>query len=202
MSTYFRYFHCQTGTPLHAKFSAVAAARKVALEAIGQFQKETGLTIYGNEHITVTGCKVPEPVAPDVWKRPNNRGLRMPNTKHAAGREMAARLGALPKVPRLCQPMLDIGFDDLFMGEAENGRFPCYGPEVYGPVHQDNSFYIALPWADVDPDEIKKYAKERAAGTRGDSRLDHLSVPIPAELAEVKHWQMLKAFDEHNALIK
>lgn len=202
MKTYFRYFHCLPGTPLHAKLKAVVAERNAALKAITKFMRETGLTIYGNERVTVSGVMVPDPVPPNVWTRPDKRGLRRPNSKHEAGREMAARLKALPNMPRLCQPLLDLGFDDLFAGEAVNGRFPCYGPEVYGAMNQDDSYYIKLPWADEPAADLKKYKKDNAAGRSYNSRFDHLLTPIPAELVEVKKWQMLKAFDEHNALIK
>lgn len=201
MTIYHRYFRVTTG-PLIEAGRALMQHRSEALVVFKAFCEEIGAT---NMHTyasgAVAGFEFATPPDTDVWAKENKHGLRMPRSNTKAGKELNARIGALPKVPPLSSTISEVGLCNNFPALIQGGM--GYSSVAFGAPERGVMF-VKVPWRDVDPHELAEYKQQRESDslTRMSSELDHLLWTPTADMIEVKKWEVLREVEEINAAIK
>lgn len=196
--TYTRYFRVTSG-PIMDRAVEIVAANAEARKAVAAFCEEIGAT----ESLSYkdgrrAGFKFPSTPDQSVWKQPNSFGAHMPRKNSAAGREMLARIEALPRILHIANAIEAAGLccDAPLLISDRCGHFATItGHPSLGVL------FIGVPWSDIDPKELDAYKAKREAGERWSIEMDHLCWTPSADMRELKRWEVEKEIDELNARI-
>lgn len=199
MTIYSRYFRVTSG-PLMTKALEIEAANKVARKAIADFCKEVGAQDAACYHDgRFAGFEFAKTPDQGVWKQPNSFGHYWPRKNSAAGREMLARIGALPRIVSTNAALEVVGLLPDVPALTHENRWAW--PKLNG-VAELGVLFVGVPWRDADPAEIAAYRFDRAAGKRSSLSLDHLCWTPSPDMVEIKRWEVEREIEELNAKIK
>lgn len=199
MSTiYTRYFRVTSG-PLMDKARDLEAANDVARIAVGAFVKEVGAkNSLSFRDGRLSGFVFDTPPDPGVWKTPNSFGAYWPRKNAAAGRDMLARIEALPAVVHIENAVEAVGLTPdlpVLINSRAGYRVTLCGRASLGVL------FLTVPWRNVSPDEVAEYKRKKADGLQFSIEMDHLCWAPSAGMEEVKRWEVDKEIDELNARI-
>jgi|GEM_PF-2001274 len=195
MSIYKRHFKVGSGK-LADEITRIRDSRKAASETVKQFEKEIGAsgTYFSTFSGDIMGFKFDERPDDQVWRRRKGGDFYVPRKITRVGKAMMKRIGNLPKVEPVQDALRVIGLGRLpVLFDNRNG----YACSLYG--YLDGPMFVAVPWKDVDPEELEKYRAYSANGNCYSSQMEHLMWIPPSELTEVKEWEALKAIDQFKA---
>ncbi|WP_158981872.1 hypothetical protein, partial [Parasedimentitalea maritima] len=189
---------CTSG-PLLDEVRRLLDQRSEASRAYRAFGEEIGAEeIHVWSRGGIAGVEFAEKPDQSVWKKPDKSGFYLPRQNTSEGKAMMKRLKALPYFPSIQEALPKIGLMGnlpvLIDGRRGVGLSCC----VYG-WPKKGVLFIKVPWEDVDPAEMEEYLREKEAGRRMSCKLDHLMWEPPAEIVEVKEWEVLKEQDEWRA---
>ena len=199
MNIYTRYFRVTSG-PIMDRAIELETANAEARKVVAAFCKEIG----ANESLSYSdgrraGFKFPTTPDQTVWKQPNSFGAYWPRKNTAGGREMLARIDALPPIVQIKYAIEAVG---LHVG------LPVLVSDRYGHsatltgIPRFGVLFLGVPWRDIDPAKLAEYKHKRAAGTKFSMEMDHLCWEPSAELQEVKRWEVEKEIEELNARLR
>ncbi len=196
---YNRYFRVTHG-PIMDKAIEIEAANAEARKALHAFAQEIGATdSLSYRDGRRAGFRFTSPPDPSVWKQPNSFGAYWPRKNSAAGREMLARIEALPRIVDIAQAVEVAGLQP---------HVPVLIGDRYGHCATITSrpslgvLFVGVPWRDIDPQELEDYRSKREAGTSWSVEMDHLFWQPTAEMQELKRWEVEKEIEELNARIE
>lgn len=201
MTIYHHYFRVTTG-PLIEAGRALMQRRSEAIDVIKAFCAEIGATnVRTYTSGDLAGFDFDTPPDARVWASPTKSGMYRPRANTKAGRELKARVDALPKVPDLSSTISEVGLCHNFPALIQ-GRMG-YSSVAFGAPERGVMF-VKVPWRDEDPQELAEYKQQRESDkpTRVSCSLDHLLWTPTADMIEVKEWEVLREVEEINAAIK
>lgn len=193
MSLYFRFFRCTSGLLLE-EIQWLIKQRDEAGKAYQAFAEEIGaegVRVWTRGGIA--GFAFDTEPDQGAWKKRNKNGLYWPRKNTPPGKDLWKQIEALPAYPSVQQALqvVDLSGFAPVMIEGSKG----YAPVVFG-FPAKGVLFVRLPWRKVEPSEIERYLNERRAGSRWSVELEHLLWEPPADLVEVKEWQVLKEQEE------
>lgn len=201
MTIYHRYFRVTTG-PLIEAGRALMQRRREAFVVIKAFCAEIGATdAHTYQSGNIAGFDFNIPPDPRVWASPTKSGVYRPRANTKAGRELKARVDALPTAPNLTTSISEVGLCNNFPALIHGGM--GYSSVAFGAPERGVMF-VKVPWRDIDPQELAEYKQQRASDspTRYSNSLDHLLWTPTADMIEVKEWEVLREVEEINAAIR
>ena len=136
----------------------------------------------------------------DVYRFLKKHRLWVPRKNTPGGKAVWAQFQDIPR-PDAIETALHLvdltpGLPCLFDG----GKW--YAPVLWGFGKPTSVWYVSVPWQERDPEELKQYKLDRAAGGNCNSKLEHLQWEAPADWTEVKEWQITKEVEEIDAAKK
>ena len=196
---YNRYFRVTHG-PIMDKAIEIEAANAEARKAIAAFCEKIG----ADDSLSYrdgrrAGFRFPNTPDQSVWKQPNSFGAYWPRKNSAAGREMLARIEALPRIVDIAQAAEVAGLQP---------HVPVLISDRHGHCATITSrpglgvLFVAVPWRDIAPQELEDYRSKREAGTCWSIDMDHLFWKPTADMQELKRWEIEKEIEELNARIE
>jgi len=195
---YTRYFRVTHG-PIMDKAIEIEAANAEARKAVHAFCQEIGATdSFSFKDGRCVGFEFPNTPDQSVWKQPSSFGAYMPRKSSAAGREMLARIDALPRIVDISQALEVVGLTPHFpvlIGDRCRHSAVMFGHAGLGVL------FAAVPWRDIDSKELEHYKAEREAGSSWSASMEHLLWQPTEEMQEIKRWEVEKEIDELNARI-
>lgn len=200
MSVYKRYFRVTEGPMvdeidrLQELLSAAAVhADKVAKQVGGEFKtwQNSG---------SFAGFTFKAPPCQKTYRLLKKHGLWVPRKNTPEGKEVWAAIDQVP-LPDPAESALKLA-DLTPNAPALFSDSKWYAPTLWGYGKPVSVWFVSVPWLDVDPEELAAYKKDRAAGSRCDSNLEHLSWEAPEGWVEVKRWQIEKESEELSATEK
>lgn len=199
MNFYNRYFRVTSG-PIMDRAIELEAANAEARNAIAAFCKEIGaedsLSYSDGRRAGFRFLTTPDQT---VWKRPNSFGAYWPRKNTAAGRDMLARIEALPRIVHIKNAIEAVGLlaDIPVMISARRG----YCATLTG-IPRLGVLFLRVPWRDIDPAKLAEYKDNRAAGTEFSMEMDHLCWEPSDGMQEVKRWEVEKEIEKLNARLR
>lgn len=195
---YTRYFRVTSG-PLMDRARELDAANDAARSTVSAFIKEIGakLSLHFSDG-RWSGFIFADPADQNVWKQPNSFGAYWPRKNTAAGRDMLARIQALPPIVHIENAVEAVGL--LPELPVVVGTRSGYKVTLCGKTSLEVLF-LTVPWRDVSPDEIAEYKRNKAGGTHFSIEMDHLCWTPSAGMEEVNRWEVEKEINELNARI-
>lgn len=201
MSSYNRHFRVTTG-PLMDAARAIRQERREAFEVCDKLCKELSADSFNTYRDgRFAGFVFSKQPDPSVWKQPNQFGLYWPRKNTKGGKELMQRIAALPRLRDLNDSLEAVGLIPhhpvlFFSGHALIST--AFGSPELGVM------FVRVPWRDEDPQSLADYKAQRDSTnrTRWSADLDHLLWEPPAELIEVKEWEVQKEIEELNAKLK
>lgn len=200
MSTIYRRYFRVTEGPLIQATNDITEQREKASEAIMALAKEVGATDARTFHDGRFAGFVFEQDPGTKWKRLRSGGY-YPKKNSTWGRELAKRITDLPRHESIAGALRAVGLVPHSPALIDESRSVGLYVTLTGS-QKLGVWFVSVPWRDEDPAEIEQYKKDRAAGTRFCVELAHLCWEPPAELHEVKHWEVLKEIEEMNQALK
>lgn len=200
MSVYKRYFRITEGPMVDEidrlqELLSVAAvhADKVAKQVGGEFKtwQSSG---------SFAGFTFKAPPCQKTYRLLKKHGLWVPRKNTPEGKEVWAAIDQVP-LPDPAESALKLA-DLTPNAPALFSDSKWYAPTLWGYGKPVSVWFVSVPWLDVDPEELAAYKKDRAAGSRCDSNLEHLSWAAPEGWVEVKRWQIEKESEELSATEK
>lgn len=200
MSTIRHRFFLITSGPFVDRYQDLRQIRIDASVHIKAFMTEVGASqCYGTSPATyMFDFDSAAEVDMQAWaKTKPRRGeyFFRPRRGTAVGKAIAARIKALPESPSFSDALaltgLDYGFPVVIDGDSG------YRPYIrFASVKTPVIFIVSVPWRDFPTTELTKYEKDRKAGTRMSSSLDHALWAPPEWMVEIKEWEALKLIDK------
>lgn len=193
----FRYFTLDPDGPTYARIMEIEAQRKAGHAAIMAFIKKHRVSqMYGDNPLNYCfDFKTAAEADPKKWAKSNRpRGVYyfVPKRNTPEGKALRAELDELPSIPAHKEAVSVCGLDNVWSlseGDRIYGSFFTY-------IHFDAKVAVLkVPWRETDPSDLAAYKRDKEAGIRGDTDLDHLLWEPPADLHEVKEWEALKLID-------
>ncbi len=200
METYTRYFRITSG-PVLEKAREIEANNQEARKAVLAFCHEIGAENAMNYRDgSLAGFKFKTTPDQQVWKQPDSYGAYWPRKNSAAGRDMLARIKALPPFLPLFGALelvgLYGGFPILIGGGVGYTCTICGSADL-------GVYFVGVPWRDKSPEDLAEYrmAKENKSPC-SNSELEHLQWQPTADMVEIKRWEMEKEIEELNARLR
>jgi hypothetical protein len=195
MDVYRRYFRVETG-PLIEALNKCDADKDAARDAARELSDSFGADgyAYWPDGRGVAGFQFR--VEPDMkaWKDAKldgNPSHYLPRKSTTAGKAIQRQVDALPAFKDHQEVIKSVG---LYCEPTM-----CTGNSMARSIlrYWDGKVaFVSMPWADVDPEELAEYKKEKEAGKRGDMNLDHLLYTPHESMVEVKGWEVDKYIAE------
>ncbi|MDD2664409.1 MAG: hypothetical protein PHD19_11715 [Dechloromonas sp.] len=199
MSIYQRYFRVTSG-PLMDKAREIEAANSANRQTVLAFVEEIGAkNAYTKRDGTISGFSFEKTPDQGVWKQPDSFGNYMPRKNTANGKLTLERIKKLPLLIGIGKALNEIGLDDDFpvlIGGGMGYRSTLTGSTKLGVM------FVGVPWRDVDPAEIEEYKRKNAEGVWVSAEMEHLSWKPPADMKEIKRWELEKEIEELNARLR
>lgn len=196
---YQRYFRVTHG-PIMDKAIEIEAANAEARKALHAFCQEIGSTdSLSYQDGRRAGFRFPSTPDQSVWKQPNSFNAYWPRKNSAAGREMLARIEALPRIVDISQALEVVGLTPhvpMLISDRCGHSATITGRTSLGVL------FVGVPWRDIDPKELERYKAKREAGNSWSMGMEHLLWQPTAEMQELKRWEVEKEIEELNARIK
>jgi len=199
MNVYTRYFRVTSG-PIMDRAIELEAANAEARKVLAAFCKEIGaedLLSYSDGRRA--GFRIRSMPDPAVWRWINSLGAYWPRKNTAAGRDMLARIEALPTIVHIKNAIEAVG---LHAGLPVLISNRCGHSATLTGIPRLGVLFLGVPWRDIDPAKLAEYKRNRAAGTEFSTAMDHLCWEPSAELQEVKRWEVEKEIEELNARLR
>ncbi len=120
----------------------------------------------------------------------------MPRKNSAAGREMLARIEALPRIVDISQALEVVGLNPqvpVLISDRCGHSATITGRTSLGVL------FVGVPWRDIDSKELERYKDQREAGNSWSMGMEHLLWQPTAEMPELKRWEVKKEIEELNA---
>lgn len=196
---YTRYFRVTDG-PIMDKAIEIEAANAEARKVIAAFCEEIGATdSLSYRSGSRAGFRFPKAPDQSVWKKPDRFGAYWPRKSSAAGREMLARVEALPRIDDIAQALQVAGLHPHVPVLITDRRGHCATITSRPSL---GVLFVGVPWRDIAPQELEAYRSNREAGTCWSVEMDHLLWQPTADMQELKRWEVEKEIEELNARIK
>lgn len=199
-SVYRRCFRVRKGPILDALL-ALAKQREVIQSQWTDLKTELGASDLFQLRGQFYGARFSDgPPNDRLWKlHPRERRMYFPRRNTPEGRELLKRIEAMPKLPLDEDVLEQMGLHDgVVLMDGRRG----YCPTIVGSVKL-KTWFVTVPWMDMDPKKIKAYLKDNAKGRCFDANLSHLGLWKPSEnLQEIKEWEMHRDIERLNAKIK
>ena len=197
MNIYRRYFRV-TGGPL---VEAVRKAAQVNSAAHSEYQKilaEIGANpAYYQRRQKLVGIIFDTKPDSGIFMRSKGGGW-YPKKNCSAGKKLAARIEAVKTIdPQSALKAVGLSDRPTIFFDSK-----CYWPTLTIIPEASPVVYVSVPWFDADPEKLKQYKSDRAAGICGYANYDAVLWQPTAEMAEIKNWEVDRHIDEWNEKVE
>lgn len=196
MNVYRRYFKIETGPVIEA-VKEIEQINNVAHEEYTKILKkigaEDGYYHRGRRLVSIIFKDAPD----SALYRKNDSGW-YPKKNCKEGKALAKRIESIKtKSPKEALHVLGLSSTPSLFG----GGRAYYNTTTVIPDTPPIA-YISVPWYDEDPEVMRQYQKDKAAGKHMCVNYDSILWRPTADMVEVKKWEVDRAIDEWNEKVK